>query len=157
MQVIFTKGTQHYGQLRCVRMDASATQTQMPEQNIAPQDMLHYVVEKRLHMQAFFSQIKAGADINAAHDHRQAAVANANQIDVSSTAMIVETLQSQLSVSESPSHLEFTRLLAQTCHRHNLPTPSVSQVDFEHILAEIAELSLEWQGLGEGQSLTLKF
>lgn len=45
MQVIFTKGTQRYGQLRCVRMDGSATETKMPEQGIAPHDMIHYVVE----------------------------------------------------------------------------------------------------------------
>lgn len=65
MQVIFTKGTQRYGQLRCVRMDGSATQTQMPEQGIAPHDMIHYVVEKRLHIQGAFSRRSELAPISA--------------------------------------------------------------------------------------------
>lgn len=158
MQVIFTKGTQRYGQLRCVRMDGSATQTQMPEQGIAPHDMIHYVVEKRLHIQgAFFSQVRAGADISFALEHNEASRAIADKTEVWQTESIVETLQSLLWSGETPTYDGFIYLLEQACNSRGLAVPTVSQSDFEHILNEIMELSIEWQGMGEGQSLTLKF
>ncbi|MCS6204837.1 cytoplasmic protein [Shewanella baltica] len=158
MQVIFTKGTQRYGQLRCVRMDGSATQTQMPEQGIAPHDMIHYVVEKRLHIQgAFFSQVRAGADISFALEHNETSRATADKTEVWQTESIVETLQSLLWSGETPTYDGFIYLLEQACNSRDLAVPTVSQSDFEHILNEIMELSIEWQGMGEGQSLTLKF
>ncbi|MGI2058836.1 cytoplasmic protein [Shewanella baltica] len=158
MQVIFTKGTQRYGQLRCVRMDGSATQTQMPEQGIAPHDMIHYVVEKRLHIQgAFFSQIRAGADISFALEHNETSRAIADKTEVWQTESIVETLQSLLWSGETPTYDGFVYLLEQACNSRGLAVPTVSQSDFEHILNEIMDLSIEWQGMGEGQSLTLKF
>lgn len=158
MQVIFTKGTQRYGQLRCVRMDGSATQTQMPEQGIAPHDMIHYVVEKRLHIQgAFFSQVRAGADISIALEHNETSRAIADKTEVWQTESIVETLQSLLWSGETPTYDGFIYLLEQACNSRGLAVPTVSQSDFEHILNEIMELSIEWQGMGEGQSLTLKF
>ncbi|MGE6315557.1 cytoplasmic protein [Shewanella baltica] len=158
MQVIFTKGTQRYGQLRCVRMDGSATQTQMPEQGIAPHDMIHYVVEKRLHIQgAFFSQVRAGADISFALEHNETSRAIADKTEVWQTESIVETLQSLLWSGETPTYDGFIYLLEQACNSRGLAVPTVSQSDFEHILNEIMDLSIEWQGMGEGQSLTLKF
>ena len=158
MQVIFTKGTQRYGQLRCVRMDGSATQTQMPEQGIAPHDMIHYVVEKRLHIQgAFFSQVRAGADISFALEHNETSRAIADKTEVWQTESIVETLQSLLWSGETPTYDGFIYLLEQACNSRDLAVTTVSQSDFEHILNEIMELSIEWQGMGEGQSLTLKF
>ncbi|MGI2069935.1 cytoplasmic protein [Shewanella baltica] len=158
MQVIFTKGTQRYGQLRCVRMDGSATQTQMPEQGIAPHDMIHYVVEKRLHIQgAFFSQVRAGADISFALEHNETSRAIADKTEVWQTESIVETLQSLLWSGETPTYDGFIYLLEQACNSRDLAVLTVSQSDFEHILNEIMELSIEWQGMGEGQSLTLKF
>ena len=158
MQVIFTKGTQRYGQLRCVRMDGSATQTQMPEQGIAPHDMIHYVVEKRLHIQgAFFSQVRAGADISFALEHNETSRAIADKTEVWQTESIVETLQSLLWSGETPTYDGFVYLLEQACNSRGLAVPTVSQSDFEHILNEIMDLSIEWQGMGEGQSLTLKF
>lgn len=158
MQVIFTKGTQRYGQLRCVRMDGSATQTQMPEQGIAPHDMIHYVVEKRLHIQgAFFSQVRAGADISFTLEHNETSRAIADKTEVWQTESIVETLQSLLWSGETPTYDGFIYLLEQACNSRGLAVPTVSQSDFEHILNEIMDLSIEWQGMGEGQSLTLKF
>lgn len=158
MQVIFTKGTQRYGQLRCVRMDGSATQTQMREQGIAPHDMIHYVVEKRLHIQgAFFSQVRAGADISFALEHNETSRAIADKTEVWQTESIVETLQSLLWSGETPTYDGFVYLLEQACNSRGLAVPTVSQSDFEHILNEIMDLSIEWQGMGEGQSLTLKF
>ncbi|OUS50764.1 cytoplasmic protein [Shewanella sp. SACH] len=158
MQVIFTKGTQRYGQLRCVRMDGSATQTQMPEQGIAPHDMIHYVVEKRLHIQgAFFSQVRAGADISFALEHNETSRAIADKTEVWQTESIVGTLQSLLWSGETPTYNGFVYLLEQACNSRGLAVPTVSQSDFEHILNEIMDLSIEWQGMGEGQSLTLKF
>lgn len=158
MQVIFTKGTQRYGQLRCVRMDGSATQTQMPEQGIAPHDMIHYVVEKRLHIQgAFFSQVRAGADISFALEHNETSRAIADKTEVWQTESIVETLQSLLWSGETPTYDGFVYLLEQACNSRGLAVPTVSQSDFEHILNEIMDLSIEWQGMGEGQSLALKF
>ncbi|MCU7986600.1 MULTISPECIES: cytoplasmic protein [Shewanella] len=158
MQVIFTKGTQRYGQLRCVRMDGSATQTQMPEQGIAPHDMIHYVVEKRLHIQgAFFSQIRAGADISFTLEHNEISRAIADKTEVWQTESIVETLQSLLWSGETPTYDGFIYLLEQACSSRDLAVPTVNQTDFDHILNEIMDLSVEWQGMGEGQSLTLKF
>ncbi|EGM68041.1 hypothetical protein SOHN41_03945 [Shewanella sp. HN-41] len=52
---------------------------------------------------------------------------------------------------------DFLYLLEQSCGNRKLALPEVSQSDFEHIINEIMELTLEWQGLGEGQTLTLKF
>ncbi|HAY95441.1 cytoplasmic protein [Shewanella sp.] len=158
MQVIFTKGTQRYGQLRCVRMDGSATQTQMPEQGIAPHDMIHYVVEKRLHIQgAFFSQIRAGADISFTLEHNETSRGIADKTEVWQTESIVETLQSLLWSGETPTYDGFIYLLEQACSSRDLAVPTVNKTDFDHILNEIMDLSVEWQGMGEGQSLTLKF
>ncbi|ABI40883.1 conserved hypothetical protein [Shewanella sp. MR-4] len=158
MQVIFTKGSKRYGQLRCVRMDGSATQTQMPEQGIAPHDMIHYVVEKRLHIQgAFFAQVRAGADISFSLEHNEASLAVADKTLIWQTESIVESLQSLLWSADTPTYAGFLYLLEQSCGNRKLALPEVSQSDFEHIINEIMELTLEWQGMGEGQSLTLKF
>ena len=158
MQVIFTKGSKQYGQLRCVRMDGSATQSQMPEQGIAPHDMIHYVVEKRLHMHgAFFSQIRAGANISFTLEHHAVSRVIADKTEVWQTESIVETLQSLLWANETPTYDGFRYLLEQACQSRELAVPNISQTDFEHIINEIMELTLEWQGMGEGQSLTLKF
>ncbi|KPN78318.1 MAG: cytoplasmic protein [Shewanella xiamenensis] len=158
MQVIFTKGSTRYAQLRCVRMDGSATQTQMPEQGIAPHDMIHYVVEKRLRIQgAFFAQIRAGADINFTLEHNEASLAVADKTDIWQTESIVEALQSLLWSADTPSYAGFIYLLEQACSNRKLAVPEISQSDFEHIINEIMELTIEWQGMGEGQSLTLKF
>lgn len=139
-------------------MDGSATQTQMPEQGIAPHDMIHYVVEKRLHIQgAFFSQVRAGADISFALEHNETSRAIADKTEVWQTESIVETLQSLLWSGETPTYDGFIYLLEQACNSRGLAVPTVSQSDFEHILNEIMDLSIEWQGMGEGQSLTLKF
>ncbi|ABM22951.1 MULTISPECIES: hypothetical protein [Shewanella] len=158
MQVIFTKGTQRYGQLRCVRMDGSATETKMPEQGIAPHDMIHYVVEKRLQIQgAFFSQVKAGANISFTLEHNQASRAVTNKAEIWQVESIVETLQSLLWPGDTPTYDEFIYLLEQASSSRKLALPQISEVDFDHILNEIMDLTVEWQGLGEGQSLTLKF
>lgn len=158
MQVIFIKGSKHYGQLRCVRMDGSATHSQMPEQGIAPHDMIHYVVEKRLHMHgAFFAQIRAGADISFTLEHNQASRAIADKTEIWQTESIVETLQSLFWSGETPTYDGFRYLLEQACHGRALAVPNINETNFYHIINEIIELSIEWQGMGEGQSLTLKF
>ena len=147
-QVIFTKGTQRYGQLRCVRMDGSATQTQMPEQGIAPHDMIHYVVEKRLHIQgAFFSQVRAGADISFALEHNETSRAIADKTEVWQTESIVETLQSLLWSGETPTYDGFIYLLEQACNSRDLAVPTVANRTLSIFLMRLW-IGIEWQGNG---------
>ncbi|MCG9755949.1 cytoplasmic protein [Shewanella insulae] len=157
MEVIFTKGDGRYGKLCCVRQDASRTETQMPEQGIAPHDMIHYVVEKTLAIcGAFYGQLKAGANISFTLEHNQLSRQIADKTQVWQTESMVEALQS-LYWSQDLNFDGFCYLLAQGCEQRRLEVPEVSEHEFKQMIAEITELTRQWQALTPGQSMSLFF
>ncbi|QYJ91285.1 cytoplasmic protein [Shewanella halotolerans] len=157
MEVIFIKGDGRYGKLCCVRQDASRTETQMPEQGIAPHDMIHYVVEKTLAIAgAFYGQLKAGANISFTLEHNQLSRQIADKTQVWQTESMVEALQS-LYWSQDLNFEGFCYLLAQSCEQRGLAIPLVSEHEFKLIIDEITELTRQWQALTPGQSMTLVF
>lgn len=157
MQVVFTKGDGLYGRLTCIRQDASRTETQMPEQGIAPHDMIHYVVEKTLAIPgAFYGQLKAGANISFTLEHNQLSRQIADKTQVWQTESMVESLQS-LYWSQELNFEAFSYLLAQSCEQRGLVIPQVSEHEFEQMLASITQLSTQWQSIAAGQSITLAF
>jgi hypothetical protein len=84
-------------QLRCVRLDGSATTTSMPRQGILPHDLVHYVVESVLGWRhGFLGIVAAGADIGwtMAQTHDPASPMLSDQ--ALQAEAVVESIQAQL-------------------------------------------------------------
>lgn len=158
MEIIFTKGSAKYGHLKCVRHDGSFTQTHMPEQGVAPHDMIHYVVEKHFAIKgAFYGQLKAGADISFTLEHNELSKQVADKTDVWQTESMVESLQSLLWSGATPDFSGFSYMTEQACIGRNMPVPSISREQFNNMLNELVALNERWQQLAKGQYISLNF
>lgn len=158
MEIIFTKGNAKYGHLKCVRNDGTFTETQMPEQGVAPHDMIHFVVEKYFTIKgAFYGQLKAGADISFKLEHNEVSREIANNIDVWQTESMVESLQSLLWSGEKPDYAGFQYMTEQACLSRNMPVPKIEIDNFETMTNALLSLNNQWQRLEKGQYISVEF
>lgn len=158
MEIVFTKESEKYGHLKCIRVDGSATETKMPEQGVAPHDMIHFVVEKSLSIEgAFYGQLKAGADISFKLEHNQLSREVADRVDVWQTESMVESLQSLLWSGGTPDFDSFVYMTEQACSTRNIPSPSVTPTQFEDMLSALLSLNEQWKALTRGQSISVTF
>jgi len=157
LNIIFRKQNNKYGQLECIRDDQSRTQTKMPEQGIAPHDLIHFVIEKTLDIKgAFYGQLKAGADISFKLDHNQASLEIANRVDVWQTEAMVESLQSML-WSKELNFDSFNYLTEQACILRKIPKLKVTTDEFNGIKALLTCLNNRWLKLNKNETITVKF
>ncbi|WP_105254458.1 cytoplasmic protein [Pseudoalteromonas sp. T1lg75] len=158
MDIVFTKGDKKYGHLKCIRKDGSSTETKMPEQGVAPHDMIHFVVEKHFAVKgAFYGQLKAGASISFQLEHNELSKEVADKIDVWQTESMVESLQSLLWTGSEPDYNGFMYMTEQACVSRNIPTPSITQLQFENVVEELLSLNQQWKQLSKGQHLSVHF
>ena len=158
MEIIFTKGNARYGHLKCVRNDGTFTETQMPEQGVAPHDMIHFVVEKYFAIKgAFYGQLKAGADISFKLEHNEVSREIANKIDVWQTESMVESLQSLLWSGEKPDYASFQYMTEQACSSRNMPVPKIEIDNFETMTNVLLSLNNQWKLLEKGQYISVEF
>ena len=158
MEIIFTKGNAKYGHLKCVRNDGTFTETQMPEQGVAPHDMIHFVVEKYFAIKgAFYGQLKAGADISFKLEHNEVSREIANKIDVWQTESMVESLQSLLWSGEKPDYVSFQYMTEQACLSRNMPVPKIEIDNFETMTNVLISLNNQWKLLEKGQYISVEF
>jgi hypothetical protein len=158
MEIIFTKGNAKYGHLKCVRNDGTFTETQMPEQGVAPHDMIHFVVEKYFAIKgAFYGQLKAGADISFKLEHNEVSREIANIIDVWQTESMVESLQSLLWSGEKPDYASFQYMTEQACLSRNMPLPKIEIDNFETMTNVLISLNNQWKLLEKGQYISVEF
>ncbi len=157
MEIIFTKSAGKYGHLKCIRGDQSSTETSMPEQGIAPHDMIHYVVEKHFDIKgAFYGQLKAGADISFKLEHNELSREIADRTDVWQTESMVEALQSMLWCG-LPDYENFLYLTEQACNTRNLPCPAITKARFEQMLEELLSLNEAWKTTAHGETISVVF
>ncbi len=158
MEITFTKGNAKYGHLKCVRNNGTFTETQMPEQGVAPHDMIHYVVEKYFAIKgAFYGQLKAGADISFKLEHNEVSKEIANKIDVWQTESMVESLQSLLWSGEKPDYASFQYMTEQACLSRNMPVPKIETDNFNTMVIVLLSLNNQWKLLGKGQQISVEF
>ena len=157
MEIIFTKGNAKYGHLKCVRNDGTFTETQMPEQGVAPHDMIHFVVEKYFAIKgAFYGQLKAGADISFKLEHNSVSREIADKIDVWQTESMVESLQSLLWSGEKPDYASFQYMTEQACLSRNMPVPKIEIDNFETMTNVLISLNNQWKLLEKGQYISVE-
>ena len=141
MEIKFTKGSGRYSYLACIRHDQTSTVTKMPEQGIAPHDMIHFVVEKTLNIKgAFYGQLKAGANISFKLEHNELSRDIADRTDVWQTESMVESFQSLL-WSEDLGFESFNYLVKQACEVRKIPVPVVSQTQYSDLVSLLNQLN----------------
>ena len=129
----------------------------MPEQGIAPHDMIHFVVEMTLDIKgAFYGQLKAGANISFKLEHNELSRDIADKIDVWQTESMVESFQSLLWSGDMVFD-SFKYLLQQTCENRNIPVPVVSETQYSDLVLLLNQLNNQWKGVVSGQAITVKF
>ena len=158
MDIEFIKGNGKYSSLRCTRADGSFTVSKMPEQGIAPpHDMVHFVVEKHLNFTgAFYGQLKAGANISFAMEHKEASLALYDNEQTWQTEAMVEAIQS-LFWSQAMPFEDFTYLTEKACQIRNVGSPDVTENQFNNMCSQLKLLSEQWSGLKQNQSIALTF
>ncbi|RYV01535.1 cytoplasmic protein [Shewanella sp. OPT22] len=157
MEIQFTKGNGKYSYLKCIREDQTSTETKMPEQGIAPHDMIHFIVEKTLKIHgAFYGQLKAGANISFTMEHNEASREVSSKQDVWQTESMVESLQSLL-WSDALDYENFCYLVTEACDTRKIVKPIVSHQDFLQIMQLLLELNAQWANLQKGSSIKVQF
>lgn len=158
MHIEFTKDTNKYGLLKCIRNDGSTTSTRMPEQGIAPHDLIHFVVEKYFQIPgAFYGQLKAGANINFKLEHNELSREIACKTQIWQTESMVEALQSLLWSGNDIDFDAFVYMTEQACISRNIPAPAINIEQFNTVQAELLKLNKQWKTLGKGEQLNVTF
>ena len=161
MEITFTKGAGRYSYLYCLRDDNSTTETKMPEQGIAPHDLIHYVVEKTLNIAgAFYGQLKAGANISFTLEHNELSREIADRTQVWQSEAMVESLQSLLwsnNHNSNDSFNNFNYLVTQACQQRNIVKPDINIEKFEQIILLLTSLNQQWQSLKKGENISVIF
>lgn len=158
MQILFIKDTDKYAQLTCIRHDGSTTSTNMPEQGIAPHDLIHFVVEKSFNISgAFYGQLKAGANINFKLEHNELSREIACKTEIWQTESMVEALQSLLWSGAKVDFEAFMYMTEQACTSRGIPSPTLTEAQFNSMQIELLKLNQQWKTLTKGQQLSVTF
>lgn len=157
MRVIFTKGNEKHGYLKCIRSDGSTTEAQMPEQGVAPHDMIHLIVERTLNFSgAFYGQIKFGANINFTMEHNETSRSTYSKTETWQTESIVESIQSLL-WSKSFEYADLLYLVEQTCTSRNIAMPVISENHFSTLKLKLLDLNMKWKSMSQGETISEQF
>ena len=142
----------------CVRRDGSQTECAMPRQGILPHDLIHYLVETRLSLDAaFLGMVAAGAELAFAMQQSHELADTDRLAQAGQAESVVEALQTQLWAGAfDPA--AFDDGLRGACAMRGVPVPDLSGVDVEQGLFQAAlNLNRDWAALPFHAPMTLEF
>ena len=146
MRLTFTKRAGKYDELVIERNGRIADPIACAKQGIIPHDMVHYAVESSLKHRGFLGMIADGSDpaFTTRGGQREEAVER-----------LVETFQAEMWGGRVPAN-ELLAVYEHACAAHGHVAVPVIEQDIEAIRARLDQLSEEWAGVGENQSITLE-
>lgn len=148
MKLIFTKGAGKTDRLVIERAAGAAEHIDCPKQRIIPHDMVHYAVEHWLAQRGFLTRVRDGEP-----------AAFTMQAEATSDAVerLVEVFQGDAWSGSGTSPAEMLELYEVTCSARNCPVLPVQVADIDAIRERMASLSLEWDAVPVGGTLSLDF
>jgi hypothetical protein len=148
MQLIFTKGQGKYDTMDVVRADGKSERIDCPKQRIIPHDMVHYAVEHTLQQRGFLSRVRAGEQAT----FQMQAEAQSDGIE-----RLVEVFQGDAWSGGASSASEMLDLYQVTCAERACPPLQIAEADIAAVRAEMARLTVAWDAVAVGATLTLAF
>jgi hypothetical protein len=147
MELAFTKGSQKHDQLLIRRRGQADERIECPKQRIIPHDMVHYAVEIALRRRGFLARVRDG---------EQASFRMQSEAESDGVERLVEVIQGDAWSGAASTTVELIDLYQITCSARECPPLAVADADIDAIRDRIADLTVRWQGLAVGQSLTLE-
>jgi hypothetical protein len=148
MQLIFTKGQGKYDTMDVVRADGKSERIDCPKQRIIPHDMVHYAVEHTLQQRGFLSRVRAGEQAT----FQMQAEAQSDGIE-----RLVEVFQGDAWSGSASSASEMLDLYQVTCAERACPPLPIAEADIAAVRTEMARLTVAWDAVAVGATLTLAF
>ncbi len=148
LTLAFTKGAGRSDLLTVLRASGESETIDCPKQRIIPHDMVHYAVESTLAARGFLGRISAGE----AATFTMAPAAESDGVE-----RLVEVIQGDAwSGGDTPAG-EMIDLYRVTCDARACPPLAIEAGAIEAIRQRLAELSLAWDAVPVGGTLTLRF
>lgn len=148
MELIFTKKEGKYDQLAIWKQGQLSGQIECPKQGIIPHDMVHYGVEHILQKRGFIGRIHAGEEVSFQMQ---------GEAESDGVERLVEVFQADgWSGWQTPAQ-DMLDLYQVTCAARVCPPLLLAAEDIEQVRQELLRLSVLWQKVEIGQSLTLSF
>ena len=147
MQLIFTKGPDKYDWLDVVRDDGARERIDCPKQRIIPHDMVHYAVESQLEQRGFLKRVAAGEGASFHMD----AMPESDAVE-----RLVEIFQGDGWSGGQSAPADMIALYEVTCAARRCPVLPVDAATIDAIRARIADLTVAWEAIAVGGSLTLE-
>ena len=146
-----------YDRLRVLRDDGSETGCEMPRQGVLPHDLVHAVVESRLHLKdGFLGLVGKGADIAFAEKNFREYIDPVRHFEVAQAESVVEGLQTQL----WQGAFDFTAFIAGVegaCAMRGVAVPSISDADGQAMFDTALRLNEQWRQVPAKAEFTLAF
>lgn len=147
MELVFTKGLLKHDQLLVRRPGMADERIECPKQRIIPHDMVHYAVESMLRRRGFLSRVRDG---------ELAAFGMQPQAESDGVERLVEVIQGDAWSGAASTPAELIDLYRVTCDARECLPLAVAEADIDAIRGRVADLTVRWEQLGVGQSLTLE-
>jgi hypothetical protein len=146
-----------YDRLRVLRDDGSETGCEMPRQGVLPHDLVHAVVESRLHLNdGFLGLVAKGADIAFAEKNFREYIDPVRHFEVAQAESVVEGLQPQL----WQGVFDFGAFIAGVegaCAMRGVAVPIISEADGQAMFDTALRLNEQWQQVPAKAEFTLAF
>ena len=143
--------------LRVVRDDGSETSCEMPRQGVLPHDLVHAVVESRLHLQeGFLGLVAKGADIAFAEKNFRDYIDPVRHFEVAQAESVVEGLQTQL----WQGAFDFSAFIAGVegaCNMRGVAVPIISEADGQAMFDTALRLNGDWRQVPVKGEFVLQF
>ena len=145
MELVFTKGAEKYDKLEVARATGIES-IACPKQRIIPHDMVHYAVELVLQKRGFVTRVRDGepASFNMAPSAESDAVER-----------LVEVFQGDAWSGGRTPACEMIELYAVTCTVRKCMPLRVSESEVDAVRKEMQRLTVLWEAVPVGQSLSL--
>lgn len=147
MELVFTKGAHKHDQLLIRRPGRADDRIECPKQRIIPHDMVHYAVENMLLRRGFLSRVGDG---------EQATFRMQPEAESDGVERLVEVIQGDAWSGGKSAAADLIELYRVTCGARECPPLAVAEADIDAIRERIADLTVRWEQLAVGQSLTLE-
>jgi hypothetical protein len=147
MELVFTKGPHKHDQLLIRRPGQADERIECPKQRIIPHDMVHYAVESTLRRRGFLSRVRDG---------EQATFRMQPEAESDGVERLVEVIQGDAWSGAASAPLDLIDLYRVTCTARECPPLAVGEADIDAIRGRIGDLTVCWEQLAVGQSLTLE-
>jgi hypothetical protein len=159
LKIQFTKRKDGGAQLRCVRVDGSATWQRQDDNRAAffpLHDLIHYAVESELGFsRGFYGLIADGWDIA---DTTGKGTRGPLPDEATEVEYIVGAFGAERSSNSACTAEEFNSLAAAFAKTRNLREPRrLTDTDLTRVRSRIDELFARWRALPQGETLDLSF